>query len=196
MNKFRENRSFLSFSIRQYVTHRRWWFDDFFKCFTNRTRPGNGFRDFLTLIVGHLLVPNQSLYRKNKGAAKYFTISKKLKFCAEWIVLISAIYQCLNPLTPLLFLKNLNILNKFKFCFVSNENRALPRMIQNVVLWPQSKAFLCSLSKKINVNLDENQVERSYGTPTRTHCLDLIRTRFRVLREPGPAILTIIIWIL
>ena len=42
----------------------------------------------------------------------------------------------LNPSTPLLFLKNLKILNKFKnFLLSLNKNRTLPGMIQNVVMY-------------------------------------------------------------
>ena len=40
-----------------------------------------------------------------------------------------------NPLTSLLFLKSLKILNKSKNVFMHlKENRALPGMIQNVVM--------------------------------------------------------------
>ena len=41
----------------------------------------------------------------------------------------------INPLTPLLFLENLKILNKFENCFLSLiEDRALPGIIKNVVM--------------------------------------------------------------
>ena len=58
-----------------------------------------------------------------------------------------------NPLTPLLFLKNLKILNKFNNIFLSsNEDRALRGMIQNVVM-ASFESNCYALSKNTNTNL-------------------------------------------
>ena len=62
-----------------------------------------------------------------------------------------------------------------------NEDRALPAMIQNVVMALFKSIFMLFL--KLDANFDENQLVRSYGTQTRTHYLDFFRTRFRVLRS-------------
>ena len=57
---------------------------------------------------------------------------------SNFITRISVNKQSDKNINPL---KNLKILNKFKKLFLSlNEDRALPRMIQNVV-WAHSKGF-------------------------------------------------------
>ena len=86
-------------------------------------------------------------------------------------------------MNTLLLLKSLKILKNFKNFFLSfNGDRALPRMIQNVVLGSFESIFN-ALSTKPEVTFHKNQVVRSYGVKSRTHYLDLFRTHICVFRS-------------